>query len=58
MDALAQFVPPLLGAIAGGVSVYVGIKSDLAALIARVTTLEKSTDQAHTRIDNLLTKGK
>lgn len=51
---LTSFVSPLLGALAGGVGVYVGIRSDIAHLKARVEHAEKSTDQAHTRIDSIL----
>lgn len=51
---LASFISPLLGALAGGVGVYVGIRSDIAHLKARVEHAEKSSDQAHTRIDSIL----
>lgn len=53
-----SFVSPLLGALSGGVAVYVGIRSDIARLKAQVEHVEKSIDQAHSRIDDLLRDGR
>ena len=51
---LSQIFGPLVSALIGGVAAYVAIRSDLAALKARMDNAEKSADQAHTRIDSLL----
>ena len=51
---LMAFVSPLLGSFAGGVAVYVGIRTDIARLKAQVERNEKATDQAHSRIDSIL----
>lgn len=54
IDTLIALIAPLFGAIAGGVGVYVGIRSDIAHLRARVEHTERSADQAHSRIDSIL----
>lgn len=51
---LSQIFGPLVSALIGGIAAYVAIRSDLAALKARMDNAEKSADQAHTRIDSLL----
>lgn len=43
-------------AVIGGGSVYAAIRSDLAALAARMVNVEKMTDSAHERIDSLWRK--
>lgn len=49
-----QVFGPLVSALIGGVAAYVAIRSDLAALKARMDNAEKSADQAHSRIDSML----
>lgn len=51
-----QVFGPLISALIGGVAAYVAIRSDLAALKARMDNAEKSADQAHSRIDSMLHK--
>ncbi len=51
---LLQFVSPLLGSLAGGVAVYTAIRVDIARLKVQVEQAEKSADQAHSRIDSIL----
>ena len=53
MTAILQSI---IGAAFGAVAAYVAIRSDLAALKARMDMVEKSSDQAHSRIDNILNK--
>jgi hypothetical protein len=53
---IAQLISPLISAAFGGIAAYVAIRSDLAALKARMDNAEKSTDQAHSRIDQMLHK--
>ncbi len=55
---MSDFITPLLGALAGGASVYAAIRSDLAALQARITIVEKSNDKAHDRIDGMMGSAK
>lgn len=52
----SQIITPLISAAFGGVAAYVAIRSDLAALKARMDNAEKAADQAHTRIDAILSK--
>lgn len=44
----------IIGALIGGVSAYVAIRSDLASLKARMDNAEKTADGAHERIDKIL----
>jgi len=44
----------IIGAMIGGGSAYVAIRSDLADLKARMNNGEKSADGAHERIDKIL----
>jgi hypothetical protein len=44
----------IVGALIGGVSAYVAIRSDLASLKARMNNAEKTADGAHERIDQIL----
>ena len=44
----------IVGALIGGVSAYVAIRSDLASLKARMDNAEKTADGAHERIDQIL----
>ena len=53
---MVQFVGPLVSALIGGVAAYVAIRSDLAALKARMDHAEKSAYEAHGRIDSMLMK--
>ena len=55
MDMTA-IIQSILGAAAGAVGAYVAIRTDLAALKARMDIVERSSDQAHSRIDNILSK--
>jgi hypothetical protein len=48
MEILTNLVGPLLG----GIAAYVAIRSDLAALTARMSNVEKTADSAHERIDS------
>ena len=54
---MIDFTPLLqaiIGAAIGGASAYVAIRTDLANLKARMENTEKSTDNAHERIDKIL----
>jgi hypothetical protein len=53
MDVLQQLVLPLFGAFGGGIGVYASIRADLAQMRATVAILERSTERAHARIDDL-----
>jgi len=44
----------IIGALIGGISAYVAIRSDLASLKARMENTEKTADNAHERIDQIL----
>ena len=44
----------IIGALIGGGSAYVAIRSDLADLKARMNKAEKTADGAHDRIDKIL----
>jgi hypothetical protein len=55
MDMTA-IIQSIIGAAIGALAAYVAIRSDLAALKARMDNVEKSSDQAHSRIDTLLNK--
>jgi hypothetical protein len=44
----------IIGAMIGGGSAYVAIRSDLADLKARMNNAEKTADGAHDRIDKIL----
>jgi len=58
MDFVMQFLGVLvtaaIGAAGGAFGAYVAIKSDLAAVKARLDSLEKAADKAHDRIDGLM----
>jgi hypothetical protein len=54
MPEMMQLLGTLIAAAAGGFAAYVAIKSDLADLKARMNGVEKSSDQAHDRIDKIL----
>lgn len=49
---MPEWMMQLGAAVIGGVSVYAAIRSDLAALAARMVNVEKTADSAHERIDN------
>lgn len=53
---IGQIVGPLVSALIGGIAAYVAIRSDLAALKARMDHAEKSASEAHGRIDSILMK--
>jgi len=53
LTMFSEFFGIALASISGGVAVYVGIRSDLAEMRARITIVEKVSDKAHDRIDNL-----
>jgi len=44
----------IIGALIGGGSAYIAIRTDLADLKARMNNAEKQADQAHDRIDKIL----
>lgn len=51
---ISQLISPLVSAAFGGIAAYVAIRSDLAALKARMDNAERSGEQAHSRIDQIL----
>jgi len=53
---LDQLLSTIIAAAAGAFGAYIAIRTDLADLKARMILVEKSSDQAHSRIDNILTK--
>jgi len=54
MQFLGVLVTATIGAAGGAFGAYVAIKSDLAAVKARLDSLEKAADKAHDRIDGLM----
>jgi hypothetical protein len=52
--SLKEFVQILVTVFGGGLASYVAIRSDIAAMKARVSMVEHSTDEAHKRIDSVL----
>ena len=46
-------IQAIIGAAAGAFGAYAAIRSDLAALKARLEIHEKSLERAHVRIDDL-----
>jgi hypothetical protein len=46
-------IQALIGAAAGAAGAYAAIRSDLAALKARMEIHEKSLERAHARIDDI-----
>ena len=54
--SLSVVLQALIGAGAGALGAYVAIRSDLAALKARVDVLHESTDKARSRTDQILSK--
>jgi len=54
MQFLGVFITAAIGAAGGAFGAYVAIKSDLAAVKARLDSLEKAADKAHDRIDGLM----
>lgn len=53
---LGQVIGPLVSALIGGIAAYVAIRSDLAALKARMDHAENAASEAHGRIDAILMK--
>jgi len=54
MQILGVLITAAIGACGGALGAYVAIKSDLAAVKARLDSLEKAADKAHDRIDGLM----
>jgi hypothetical protein len=54
MIDLVQMFNAVVGAAIGGIRAYIAIRTDLANLKARMENTEKSTDNAHERIDKIL----
>ncbi|NBR71769.1 MAG: hypothetical protein EBT75_06725 [Proteobacteria bacterium] len=54
MQILGVLITAAVGACGGALGAYVAIKSDLAAVKARLDNLEKAADKAHDRIDGLM----
>jgi len=54
MIDMSIILQSIIGALIGGGSAYVAIRSDLASLKARMDNTEKTSDNAHTRIDKIL----
>lgn len=50
----AQMFGTIVSALIGGLGAYVAIRSDLAALKARMDHAEQANKRAHERIDDLL----
>lgn len=55
---IEHLIGPLASALIGGVAAYVAIRSDLAAIKARMDNAEKSATEAHGRIDSILLQKK
>lgn len=53
---MPDWLPHVLGAVAGAAGVYAAIRADLARLHERATMALASADQAHKRIDTILEK--
>lgn len=53
---LDQLFSTIIAAAFGAFGAYIAIRTDLADLKARMTLVEKSSDQAHGRIDKVLTR--
>lgn len=53
MGIMGEFFGLAIASVSGGVACYVAIRSDLAEQRARIVNVEKSTDRAHDRIDNI-----
>lgn len=53
---MPEWVMQLFGMIGCAGAVYGGIRSDIKALHEKLSSVEKSTDEAHKRIDTLLLK--
>ncbi len=54
---MPEWVIQLATAIGGAVTVYAGIRADLAALTVRAETALNSAETAHRRIDALQARG-
>lgn len=52
-----ELVQAAVGAFFGAGGAYVAIKASLADLSARMAIVEKTTDHAHRRIDDVLRDG-
>jgi len=49
-----ELIKAFIGAFLGGAAVYAAIKSDIADLKARMVITEKTANDAHTRINDIL----
>ena len=56
-DQLMQILASIMGPALGAVGAYVAIRSDLAAIKARIEGHNESFTRAHERIDSLMSKG-
>jgi hypothetical protein len=54
--SMSVVIQALIGAAAGAFGAYVAIRSDLAALKAKIEHLHDATNKAHSRIDQILNK--
>jgi hypothetical protein len=55
-EFIFQILASITSALAVGIGVYSGIKSDLATTHEKAVAAKESASEAHRRIDNLLTK--
>lgn len=53
---MPEWLPQVIGAVAGAAGVYAAIRADLARLHERATMALASADKAHERIDSMLEK--
>jgi hypothetical protein len=63
LDQLVTLIGSVVGPLAGAIAAYYAIRQDLAVLRVRIDNLDQRTaqmvqraDQAHTRIDDILTR--
>lgn len=56
-EQLLQLAGTVIGPLVGAVGAYVAIRSDLAAIRARIEGHGESITRAHERIDQILTRG-
>ena len=51
---LAQLIGSIVGPLLGAIGAYAAIRSDLAAIRARVQMHGEAIDRAHNRIDSMM----
>ena len=56
-DQITQILGSIFGPALGAIGAYVAIRSDLAAIKARLENHNESITRAHDRIDSMLRKG-